>query len=191
MKKIIFILAYSFLLSACVVMPEHVSLNPTIKSSNFSVARGKTIILTVDDARENATIGVRPNALGSVIGAPISTDAQFISNVKNELESTLTKDGFHVLEQPQADATTLNVKMTALNYETAPHLMYFDLIATSVVDVNAVNGSKEFNHQYRAQLIRTVLVTPTSGADREMINDVLSRSLEKMIRDKNLLIFLS
>ncbi len=189
MRLLVSVLLVSLLsLAGCAFSPEQVKLQPQVNVQKQNIGQGKQVSVRVIDARPHTDLGGRVSGFGPT--AKISLADNLNKVVKDEIYAGLKNLGFQpVPYNPQAQRQ-LTVHITNLDYRSRSGFWTANISINSTLEASAVNGNNSYDHVYRGDSEHRVMVTPTSNSDFQNINSALSASLNKMLNDQNLMIFL-
>src|SRR5712692_6639007 len=94
MNKFLFFIILFSLLGGCALTPEKVCINPDVRVIESEAGKGKTVALTVTDARADKVLGYRTTRLDK--DSIILTDSDLAKVVQQRAFEGLKKYGFNV-----------------------------------------------------------------------------------------------
>ncbi|MCP4474463.1 MAG: hypothetical protein GY821_07845 [Gammaproteobacteria bacterium] len=189
MKLLTSVLLVSLLsLAGCAFSPEQVKLQPQVNVQKQNIGEGKQVAVRVIDARPHTDLGGRVSGLGPTAKISLANDLDKV--VKDEVDSGLKNLGFQPVPYSAQAQRRLTVHITNLDYRSRAGFWTANISINSTLEASAVNGDSSYDHVYRGDSEHRVMVTPTSNSDFQNVNRALSASLDKMLNDQNLMIFL-
>ena len=179
-------------LSGCVLNGQTVTLEPQVRISATGIGEGRTVAVTIKDGRPDQRYGTRvaPGSPAYGLGA-ISSAPDQDERVLSVINQMLQKQGFVVKEGDPETQLTLVAELRELRYSMYNRVLSLGVHVDGVLHVIATNDHRRYEQSYRANIERTVLVTPTAAGNAELINEVASGLLQKMADDKELFKFLA
>lgn len=175
-------------LSACGYIPEDVAINPNVHHQSSPVGHGKSVGVRVIDARDSHVIGGRPTGYGPA--ADITVGPSFRDAVEKELNKALRRNRFKPVAYNDAKRQ-LTVRITNLRYEQRAGFWTAGLQIKGSLEASARAGGRSFDRVYRAQNDQRIVVTPGSKDDARYVNTVVSKLINKLINDRDLMRALS
>lgn len=191
MKKFIYpgVLVLCVMLVACAHSPQTINIRPDIDVSKANaLGQGTKITLQVVDNRASRVIGSRGGVYADT--ANISTVSDIATPIRGELVQGLRVLGYEVVGADQASKADLKVLVDAIEYKTTSKRVMTDIETAATVRAVARVGNREFSGRYRGTQTKEVLRTPSSEDNDEMVNAAVSRVLERMLTDQELLEFM-
>jgi uncharacterized lipoprotein len=174
----------------CALSPQTVSPNPEIALGDLpSRGGGRRIALEVVDARDSITVGHRGGIYDT---AAIQTSANWLNNIHTALSRAYGALGFLVVPAA-ADAEladlALRVEIAKLEYaaEGKNPVTGASSVATRA-EVRAIGtlGDTTMTSTYRERLSKNVLTAPGEAENVELLNEVLSKVLTRLVADRRL-----
>lgn len=191
MKRLCYtgILVLSVLLTACALSPQTVNIRPDIDLSQANaIGQDTKVALQVIDNRSSRVIGSRGGVYADT--ANISTASDITTPIRGELVAALRKLGYEVVSADQAHKADLRVLVDAIEYRTTGGRVLTDIETAATVRAVARVGNREFTGRYRGTQTKEVLRTPSQQDNDELVNAAISRVLERMLTDRELLEFM-
>lgn len=176
------------LLGGCALSPQTIEVRPQPQVPAANVGNNSPVAVTVVDAREDRAFGTRGGVYKETALIRPSNDLDAI--VAEIVKSSLQKQGFNAYNPP-AGATDLEVRLEEISYVPESGIVV-NRVQTRAV-IRAVASREDVTHTgvFKSEVEHDLPLTPTAKQNREMITDVLTRSLERMLSDPKLLAFLA
>ena len=182
----------SFLAMGCTLIPEHVSLNPSVYQGGAeNIGHGQVVALNVIDGRSQKSVGNRPSGFGPMASVSLGNDpAQAIyAAVSNGLNARGFKTVSYLIEQHAPKLLTITLRQ--LGYEQKASVMSLSVLVHTSIGADAEHNHLHYQKVYRAEQTNNYLIVPMTVQDETLINKVLSDNINRMFLDKNLMAFLA
>jgi len=171
----------------CALSPQTVSPNPEIALGDLpSRGGGRRIALEVIDARDSITVGYRGGIYDT---AAIQTSANWLSNIHTALSRAFGALGFLVVPAA-ADAEladlALRVEIAQLAYTSEGKNVVRGVGVRAEVRAIGTLGDTTMTSTYRERLEKDVLTAPSEADNVELLNEVLSKVLTRLVADRRL-----
>lgn len=172
------------IISGCAFSAQRVNLAPEVRVYGSPIGGGAPVFVNSVDERPSEVLGVRG---GQGIGAPVSAGNVHLV-VKAALEDGLRQLGFAPVAQHTNGIPELRVEIRALEYKIATGLFAGGLDVNGALKAFCVVGERRpYEQLYRGRHEETLLVVPSAGQNTQYINSALSRAIESVLTDKDLL----
>jgi uncharacterized lipoprotein len=190
MNKSLFFVSLLSLLSGCAAMaPQTVLINPDVQVLASQVGKGKTVGLTVTDARADKALGYRTTRLDK--DSIILTDSDIDNVVQEKIYDGLKNYGFNV-EVVAGDAPLLlKVEIQALQYSTPTGSWFGGIRTLARIKAFVKNGGTTYENLYEVENNDRVLIKPDQEKNEELINKVLADVLQRLLKDQKLISLLA
>ena len=177
------VLSVTLWLAACANAPQQVNLQPFIEAPLSAIGRGRALSLEVVDKRSSPTVGY----LAAVGGNP----PLVVNNVQGPLWQALAERlqgtaQFQVSQQAGAPLA-LRVELVQLDYQTAGQPVVSEVRAHALIRASIRNGERTLNGQYQSNSARSVLGPPRAVDNEYLLNEAISRALDRMLSDPQVL----
>jgi uncharacterized lipoprotein len=176
-------------LAACALSPQTVNIRPSLDMSEANaIGQGTRITLQVIDNRTSRVIGTRGGVYADT--STISTASDITTPIRGELVPGLRALGYEVVDSGQSAKADLRVLIDAIEYKTIEGRVLTDIETAATVRAVAKVGNREFTGRYRGTQTKEVLRKPSPEDNDELVNTAVSRVLERMLTDRELLEFM-
>lgn len=185
--KLLLVSLSALLLTACALSPQQVTIRPTLEKSNSNIGEGRTLFIEVVDSRESSAIGSRGGMYKSTSLITLANDLP--TAIRDVASKQFREMGFVVQAAPGASAD-IRIFVDKLSYsDPETSAVGFDVSLESVLRVEARQNRDVYNGRYQVKTNRTYATVPGRDRNEEMINEVLSGSLQRLFNDPKLLAF--
>lgn len=187
-------LKYSFVLiallvGACALSPQTIQIKPGVElQERGNIGQGRALSVQVRDNRDSPVVGTRGGVYAST--SEIRTAADIGTPIRHELADRLRVLGFRIVDAGQQADADLTIMVDAISYEATGEPVVRSVETAATVRVRAGIGNREYSGRYRASRTTKVLKAPGVEDNEEMINAAVSRVLERLLADRELLDFL-
>ncbi|HXH01916.1 MAG TPA: YajG family lipoprotein [Candidatus Competibacteraceae bacterium] len=171
------------LLTGCAAGPQVVTLQPFVEAPLAQVGRGRELVLEVVDRRPSQTFGYLAGIGGN---PPISSSGDLSQAVWQALADRLNQAQFVVAPARPGAPLALRVEILAVEYRTAGSPVINEVRTSARLQATARNGALTASGEFQADSARRVLTPPGMVDSVYMLNEVLSRALERMLQDPKL-----
>lgn len=172
-------------MQGCGPRPQNIRLDPPIEVQPSRVGQGKTVWLSVKDARPAKTLGV----IGDLDGqyAHVSIEDDFTSTLYQSVSAALRSMGFAVQPTPTRDERSLRIEIRDIQYQSAKKSFTYDTDVKVSVGALVQNGTERYDRIYNAGETRTSMTQPTPEDASRAVNNAVSMSLRDMLTDDRVL----
>ena len=174
-------------LGGCVLSPQNIMVAPNVELPENRVALNGPVTVTVYDERVSPWLGSRGGVYSHSNRIGISNNIQ--DAVRSAVEKALKNAGM----QPgnAADSPQFQVYIDSLEYHVpdSSYITQVNLRASVRVVVQA--GSKRYQGSYSADENRRVFRAPSDVDNEAMVNDILSKAIERAFEDPDLMRFMA
>lgn len=183
------LLSVGLILQGCSMAPQTVRLEPQVQVSQSDVGRGKVIGLDVSDARTGKKAGIIGDE--KIKFVTVSAEDESPSAVYREAANALTKLGFKVRPASSATERVLRIELAELEYQSLKRPFTFDTEAKVVLAAVAENGPNRYERTFETEEARTSGSPPTQGEISGTINSQVSKALDDVLADRQLIALLA
>jgi len=175
----------SFLVTSCALTPQSVTLRPKVEVAATSLGQGRTVGVTVVDERPRSIVGYR--GVGTM-GATITTAGDPPSAVQAALADGLRRHGFNPVMGQVPEGRELRVEIRGLDYTLSQAVFGSTLRTESTLKGICVIGStRPYEGTYRGEYEESIHIVPSDSANEEYLNLVLSRAIQRLFQDTQLI----
>lgn len=176
------------LLSACGLSPQVVNLQPEPEIASANIGRNHSVNVTARDAREQDAFGSRGGVYAETSLIRPGNDVP--KAIYEAVTKGLHVQGFNAFN-PGSDATQLEVRLVELNYVPADTSVVNRIEVSARIEAVASRPNIEHIGRYQSSVTHDMPITPSARRNEAMLNDVLERTLTRLLTDPKLLAFLA
>jgi uncharacterized lipoprotein len=174
--------------TACAYSPQQITVNPQVDMTAEDYGNGRAVNVVVEDSRANKSLGSRGGIYKDTSLITISnslTDA-----ITRAAEASLAVQGFTV-NSNDPNAATIKIIVDELSYDVPEQSVGKKVLLAAVLKLEATASGESYSGKYKTNSDRQTVVTPTMGRNQNMINTLLSDTLNRLFSDPKLKAFLS
>lgn len=187
MKKIIFVLLFSFSLYGCAFNSQKVELAPEVEVAQENFGKGAEVYVSVIDERPSQSLGRRGTAYGAAGEITATTDLAEV--IKTQVEDGLIAKGFKVTDNANVERKMI-VEIRQLEYSTSTGFWTGGVHIQGAMKGEAKRGAKSYEKMYRHEKEERVVIVPTANTNSVWINNALAGTLNEIFQDEKLFQFL-
>ena len=189
MNKSLFLVFLLSLLGGCAMTPQKVVLYPDVLVMGSEVGKGKTVALTVTDARADKVLGYRTTRLEK--DSAILTDSDVAKVAQERIYEGLKTYGFNVNVVSGDAPVLLKVEIQALQYSTPTGSWTGGIRILARLKAYVKNGGTTYENLYEITNNETVIIPPSQRKNEELINKTLADVLQRLLKDQKLIALLA
>lgn len=184
MKPLSGIIIFVFALYFMGCAPMKVNFDPQLNITELNLGAGKKISLQVYDARPETTFGRTAPAR-----PPLNSDQNIAELFKDRISDGLRKKGFDVLQDAKLNQPDLTVEIRLLKLSSSG-IGFFSKLTFKCI---CKNSSKPYENIFRknafrkSDLLQNISNLVTKKMASDVLNNVVSQGLERMLQDVELL----
>lgn len=187
MKPLLKILSLSLFITACAVSPQSVVIQPQTNVSGPQYGQGRAVTISVEDRRTSTILGNRGGVYQASSVITISNDISLA--LLQAAQATTAQLGFD--GSSSAAPAHVTIMLEQLTYDTqSKNLINTVSLDAKITITTTVGGSTHTGH-YRTQRSHQFPRLPDAQKNAEIINEILSTSLERGFSDISLANFLA
>jgi uncharacterized lipoprotein YajG len=172
------------LVSGCAFTAQRVNLAPQVRVSGSGIGEGRTVFVRSVDERTSNVLGVRG---GQGIGAEITAD-DVEGVVNRSLIDGLRQIGFQPTLQRVGGAPELRVEIRTVEYKITTGFWAGGLDANVALKAICIVGeARPYERLHRGHHEETILVVQSASQNELYINSALSRAIESVLADRELM----
>ncbi len=185
-RLLIATLASLALLSGCALSPQVVNITPQATVSGPAYGQGRGVNVTVIDKLPSRTLGSRGGVYSETSTITINND--LAAAVQITAEHALQQLGFS--NTSSATPADITISIEALTYDSHVKSLIYHVDVEAMVKVTTnINGSIHEGN-YRTQGSHQFGQAPDEGKNADVINKLLSDTLDRAFSDMNLAKFM-
>lgn len=181
--KLGIVLLAAVLMPACALSPQTIQISPDLIPDGIKPVSGVTLALDVHDGRQNRVVGYRG---GVYTTASITTRENVADAIRAEVSRVLTGLGVSIVAKGAPADISLDLDLQQLTYTAKQEKILWKASVVAVINARVSVGSKSVSNNFEDQLSREFATTPSMFDNAKLINDVVSKLLQRVIEDESL-----
>ncbi len=182
------ILGLAALVAGCGFSPITTHVEPRVDLAPSRIGQGRSVLLTVRDARTERSVGQRQQGL--VRGARIELDAPLEAIVARSVADTLERQGFRVVGDEPADAA-LTIEVEDLSYRASGGVIGASATSRAALSITGSSGDRRYAQSYAVADEDRMTVASGEHYSGARLSAILSETLRRMLTDRALLAILA
>ena len=187
MKNILTLITIS-LVVACAYSPQQIMINPDVDTSAEDYGRGRPVHVVVEDGRAVKELGSRGGVYKDT--SMITIGNSITDAVAAAAEARLAIQGFNT-NSIDTDTATIKIIIDSLTYDTPVQSVGKKVKLDAILKLEVTADSEIYTGQYKSSTERQTVVTPSMERNEEMVNAILSSTLDRLFSDPALKVFLN
>lgn len=187
MRRLAFLLLPA-LLAGCGLSPQRIDIQPQPKVASQNLGHNQPVAVKVVDDRDNATLGTRGGVYKDTALIRAANDVP--TAIAKAVRQGLQAQGFNAYN-PGQGATDLTLHLKTLEYVPESGLVVNQVKTHAVIEGVATRKNLTHKGTYRSEVTFDMPMTPSANRNRKMINEVLNRTLSRLLADPKMLSFLA
>ncbi len=176
------------LLAGCALSPQEIEVRPDPAVPAANVGHNAPVEVEVVDERADKVFGTRGGIYKDTALIHPANDVN--AAIREIVRNGLQKQGFNAYN-PEGEPTRLRVHIETLSYVPESGSVVNQVTTRAVLRAVAERPEATHSATFRSKVTHDTPFTPDSRRNEAMMNDVLERSLKRLLADPELLAFLS
>lgn len=176
------------LLAGCALSPQEIEMRPDPAVPAANVGHNAPVSVEVVDDRADKAFGTRGGVYKDT--ALIHPANDINTAIREIVRNGLQKQGFNAYN-PEGGATRLRIHIDNLSYVPESGSVVNQVTTRAVLRAVAQRPQAAHRATFRSKITHDTPFTPDARRNEAMMNDVLERSLQRLLSDPQLLAFLS
>ncbi|QJQ95362.1 MULTISPECIES: YajG family lipoprotein [Halomonadaceae] len=179
-------LLLAMLVLAGCTSPHYLQVDPRVSVDVPQVGNGQQVTVNVVDERPSEVLGTRSGA--GMSAATITVYAHdVVPKLQAEAEEAVRRMGFTPTTESAEGRPSLTLTLVRLDYARGDDVPVLgEAVLESVLRAQAANQRNTYTGTYTARRTQSYAVRPNRDTNTEMVNDLLSASLDRAFRDPEL-----
>lgn len=188
MRHTLIIAAVALLLGGCALSPQQIQVQPNVQVDSNNVGHNQPVQVIAVDSRDKQAFGSRGGVYSDTATITPANDVRqaLVDSVRKGLQEL----GFNAYN-PGDDATTLEVRLEKLEYLPEKGSVVNEVTLNLNLTGVAKRGNVTHTGTYKSSVDHKSPFTPTQAQNQKMINDILSKAIDRMLHDPKMLAFLA
>lgn len=188
MLRILTAITLAALLAGCALSPQKITIEPAAEIEDANIGANTPVQVSASDLRDSEAFGSRGGVYPET--SLIRPENNLVESLRAEVARGLQSQGFNAYN-PGEDATRLEVQIEEFSYIPEEGSVVKKVEVTAVLKAVAERGNTTHTGRYQSKVTHQQPITPSASRNAEILNDVLNRSLNRLLADEELLAFLA
>ena len=176
------------LLSACALSPQTIQISPDLNTDGIKPVSGATLALDVQDQRRDRVVGYRGGIYDT---AAITTRDDVTLSIRAEMARVLSGQGFTIVSKGAPATAGLDIELQQLNYTARQDTILWNVEIFAVINARASAGTRTISNNFEDRFNKDFPKSPSTFDNEKLINEVVSRLLQRIIQDESVMKLLS
>ena len=187
MLRAVLLLILSAAFTGCALSPQSIDVQPAADVETTNLGQNRAVQVYAIDSRDQAAFGTRGGVYKETSLVQPANDVK--TAIADAVRQGLQKQGYNAFN-PGPDATRLEVRLERLDYvpEEGSVVNSVDLSLT-LMGV-ASRSEVSYTGTYKSGVTHELPLTPSANRNQEMINEILSGAITRMLEDPKMQHFL-
>ncbi len=172
---------------ACAYSPQLIQIRPDLPVSGERYGQGRPVAVAVDDQRAQKIIGTRGGVYAQ--SSTISVANSLTDAIQQAATAKLAAQGFSV-NGTNAD-TAMTIIIDKIAYDLAENGVLKKVVLDAEFRVALARGEKSLTTRYQTGEEYEVIKSPSPERNEELINNLISETLERVFVDPKVKQFLT
>ena len=181
-------LVFCLCVAACAYSPQQITVDPTVDTTGERYGNSLAVQVLVEDRRENKVLGTRGGAYPET--STITIGNSLTDAIARSAEATLAAQGFSVNSQKPAQLE-MKILVDELVYAKVEGSMTGEVNLKSVLSVELSAAGETYTGRYQTSSQRQLIVTAGEKKNTQLINEILSQTLQRLFADPKVKAFAS
>lgn len=178
-RALIALLLLALLVAGCAPGSQTVRLEPRPDIDRSDEGQGVTVAVSVEDRRDDPVIGFRDGERGGA--ARIEPYEDPALGIRRGVTRALERRGFTVVAADAPADRRLHIALEALHYEREAGVVTRGIHLAGRMSARVERDGDRYTGEARVRSERRVLHSPSETENEQMINDVVTRMLERLL----------
>lgn len=175
------VLLATMMATACALSPQTIQISPDLIPDGIKPLTGLTLALDVHDSRRKRVVGYRG---GVYTTASITTGDDVAAAIRTEVSRVLSGLGGSIVPKGTPANASLDLDLQQLDYTARQDKILWKTSVSAVIIAKVSAGSKTDSNSFEDQISREFATVPTMFDNEKLINDVISKLLQRIIEDE-------
>lgn len=176
------------MLGGCALSPQFVEIHPAPEIPDGFPGKNAALYLQIIDERDDKIIGTRGGVYPET--SLIRAAEPLTETLRTNVTRSLRQLGYVTVDADDAP-TFLNLHIDELSYQPKDGAMVSEVRITARLRAVAMRDEVTHTSRYQSSVTHNQPVSPTARRNERWLNEILARTLERMLNDEQLLAFLA
>ena len=188
MFRAVLVLALTATFAGCALSPQVIDVKPVADVDATNIGRNQPVQVLAVDSREQDAFGTRGGVYKDTALVRPANDVK--SAIEDAVKKGLQTQGFNAFN-PDDDATRLEVRLEQLDYVPEEGSVINQVTLTLTLLAEASRGDVIHTGTYKSSVEHDLPLTPSASRNQQMVNDILSGAINRLLKDPEMLSFLA
>ena len=188
MFRAVLVLALTATFAGCALSPQVIDVKPVADVDATNIGRNQPVQVLAVDSREQEAFGTRGGVYKETALVQPANDVK--AAIEDAVRKGLQTQGFNAFNAG-ADATRLEVRLEQLDYVPEEGSVINQVTLTLTLLAEASRGDVIHTGTYKSSVEHDLPLTPSASRNQQMVNDILSGAINRLLKDPEMLSFLA
>ena len=188
MFRAVLVLALAATFAGCALSPQVIDVKPVADVDATNIGRNQPVQVLAVASREQEAFGPRGGVYKDTALVRPAKDVKSAS--EDAVKKGLQTQGFNAFN-PGDDATRLEVRLEQLDYVPEEGSVINQVTLTLTLLAEASRGDVIHTGTYKSSVEHDLPLTPSASRNQQMVNDILSGAINRLLKDPEMLSFLA
>lgn len=188
MLRAVLVLALSAAFAGCALSPQVIEVKPVADVEATNIGQNRPVQVLAVDSRDQEAFGTRGGVYKDTALVRPANDVK--GAVEDAVRKGLQTQGFNAFN-PGDDATRLEVRLEQLDYVPEEGSVINQVTLTLTLLAEASRGDVIHTGTYKSSVKHDLPLTPSADRNQQMVNDILSGAINRLLKDPEMLSFLA
>lgn len=188
MLRAVLVLALSATFAGCALSPQMIDVKPVADVEATNVGQNQPVQVLAVDSRDQEAFGTRGGVYKNTALVRPANDVK--SAIEDAIRKGLQTQDFNAFN-PGEDATRLEVRLEQLDYVPEEGSVVNEVTLTLTLLAEASRGDVLHTGTYKSSVVHDLPLTPSANRNQQMVNDILSGAINRLLKDPEMLAFLA
>ena len=188
MFRAVLVLALTATFAGCALSPQVIDVKPVADVDATNIGRNQPVQVLAVDSREQEAFGTRGGVYKETSLVQPANDVK--AAVEEAVRQGLQQQGFNAFN-PGENATRLEVRLEQLDYVPEEGSVINQVTLTLTLLAEASRGDVIHTGTYKSSVEHDLPLTPSASRNQQMVNDILSGAINRLLKDPEMLSFLA
>lgn len=187
MLRAALLLTLSATFAGCALSPQSINVQPVAKVQTTNIGHNQSVQVIAVDSRNQLAFGTRGGVYKETSLVQPANDVK--AAVEEAVRKGLQQQGFNAFN-PDQNASRLEVRLEQLDYVPEQGNVVNTVTVSLILIGEASRPEAAYTGTYKSSIKHDLPITPSANRNQEMINDILSGAITRMLEDPKMQSFL-
>ncbi len=187
MLRAALLLTLSAAFAGCALSPQSIEIKPAANVQTTNIGQNQPVQVMAVDSRDQLAFGTRGGVYKETSLVQPANDVK--AAVEEAVRQGLQQQGFNAFN-PGENATRLEVRLEQLDYVPEEGSVVNTVTLSLILAGEASRPDVAYTGTYKSSVKHDLPLTPSAKRNQEMINEILSGAITRMLEDPKMQDFL-